>query len=225
MYQVDKWHHSHKKTRRRTIWIGVLLVVIALVYLLLHIRITPKQEIKNAAPISQGYTGTRRQMIKVTKPEVSFELPNTWKEIPVTQTQFSPRYSFRDVSNAQLLDLFIDNLPQTQGINKAIVVSSSAGSIGHDAVSDNCVNFTEASKKNPQTGLAPAKWQEVDFICDMANHARAVVGTISKDGVNVLLVNGTTSGKTYKVFMTYTDNNITPDYSVFYDILNAMQFH
>lgn len=150
-------------------------------------------------------------------------LASTWKEDAVERTATAPRYSYTDSANARIIKIYIDNPPTNLGVNRAIVVSSDADKLTYGSVSDNCITYTEASRANTQNGFANAKWQEVDFLCDMANHARAVVGTISKDGLNQVHVQ-TQSGVLRKVFITYTDNGINPDYSVFYDILQSLQF-
>jgi hypothetical protein len=121
------------------------------------------------------------------------------------------------------MQIYIDNPPQSFGINKAIAVSASGNGIVYDSVSDNCITYTDVSKRDPATGFATAKWQGIDFYCDIANYARAVVGTVSKDGFNYFNATGPNFG-THKVFITYTDNNISPDYSVLYEILDSLQF-
>jgi hypothetical protein len=108
-------------------------------------------------------------------------------------------------------------------LNKALVVDASGTGVVHESVSENCATYTEASKTDPRTGFAPAKWQGIDFFCDMANNSRAVVGTVSKDGFNYFNVTGANGGQ-HKVFIVFTDNNITPNYSVFYDVLTSLRF-
>jgi hypothetical protein len=161
--------------------------------------------------------------VQVVKKELTFELTDGWKEVALQQTAYSPRYVYKDSKLARMIEIYIDNPPQRFGINKAMVVGESDGTLTHESVSENCVTFTDASKKDAQYGFAPAKWREVDFLCDMANTPRAVVGTISKDGINTLLVHAP-SGVTYKVFIAYTDNEINPDYSVLYDIISSIKF-
>lgn len=223
MYQYDKRTHKHAKLKRRATWLGVLVLFSAVVYGVAQLRITPEQEIKNSPPLSRGYNATVDKKQQFTKAEFTFTATSGWKEYAVQQGQFNPRYVFKDVSKSRVMEVYIDNLPEELGVNRAIVVDSVDGTISYDVVSDNCTTFTDSSKKNPQTGIGVAKWQEIEFLCDMGNAARAVVGTISDDGKNMVSVTAAT-GKVYKVFIAYTDNNINPDYNVFYDILGSLKF-
>lgn len=222
MYQVDKRAHRHRRLRRFLRVFLPLLILAIIIYLLFNLRITPEQNIKNSPPVSQNYTATEVTKLKVDKPELRFELPAGWKEITYEKSPTAPRYGFRSVQMAQQLEIYIDNPPVNMAINKAIVVSASGDGLSYDAVSDNCTTYTGPLKQG-QTGNLPAKWQGIDFLCDMGNYQRAVVGTVSKDGINRISVTGPTIGQ-HKVFFTYTDNNNNPDYSVFYDILRSIHF-
>ncbi|MBP7857687.1 hypothetical protein KA016_01340 [Candidatus Saccharibacteria bacterium] len=223
MYQLDRQSHKHARLKKRLLWLLVILLSILLVYGLFRLRISPKQEIKASPSVSKSYGANAVKMQTFEKPDVLFQAPSGWKEVPVTQSVYTPKYMYMHNERSQVLEIFIDNPPRGLGINKAVVVSGGSSTISHDIVSDNCSTFTEASKMDARTGLAPAKWQEVDFICDMANSTRAVVGTISKDGNNNFSVT-TDTGKHYSVFVKYTDSSINPNYSTLYDILKSMRF-
>lgn len=223
MYQYDKRTHKHAKLKRRATWLGVLVLFSAVVYGVAQLRITPEQQIKNSPSLSKAYNAASSKKQQFAKTEFTFTSTSEWKEYSVQQGQFTPRYLFKDVSKSRILEIYIDNPPEQLGVNRVIVVDSVDGALLHDVVSDNCTTFTDSSKKNPQTGIGVAKWQEIEFLCDMGNAARAVVGTISDDGKNMVSVTAAT-GKVYKVFIAYTDNNINPDYNVFYDILGSLKF-
>lgn len=224
MYRLGKQIHKHRRIQRFIIILLLVLFFVALVYWLMHLRIAPTATIRNDTPVSKNYTSSQDAKITVTKPELKMELPGGWVERKVIASPTGPRYTFAaPTGKAQVLDIYIDNPPTNFAINKAIVVSAQGSTLTHDYVSENCVTFTDPKYKNPQTGFAPARWQEIDFICDMANANRQVVGTISRDGMNQVGTTGL-SGATHKVFMTYTDNDITPSYSTLYDILSSMQF-
>lgn len=224
MYRVDRRLHRHKRARRNFIIIGSVVVTGALIYGLFHIRIAPKQDLHNAPSVSKAYNPNSAKYITVSKPFFTMQLPYGWTEVAHGSNPDDPKYSFHSAAGqAQLMDMYIDSIPTPFGINRAVVVSGSGNGVAHDTVSDNCSTFTDGGKKNPQTGLAPAKWQGTDFQCDMANFARAVVGTISKEGQNFFLATGASG--THRVFITYTDNNINPDYSVLYGILESLHFN
>lgn len=224
MYRLGKQIHKHRRIQRFAIILLLVLFFVALVYWLMHLRIAPTATIRNDTPVSKNYTSSQAAKVSVDKPEFKMELPAGWTERKVISSPTGPRYTFSAASGEpKVLDVYIDNPPTNLAINKAIVVSSQGSGLTHEYVSENCVNFTDPKYKNPQTGFAPARWQEIDFICDMANSNRQVVGTISRDGANQVNTTGV-SGATHRFFMTYTDNDITPSYSTLYDILGSMQF-
>jgi len=224
MYRLGKQIHKYRRIQRFVIVLLLVLFFSVLIVWLMRLRIAPAATIRNDTPVSKNYTTSQTAKVTINKPEFKMELPGGWTERKVIASPTGPRYTFAaPTGESKLFDIYIDNPPMNFAINKAIVVASQGTGLTHEYVSENCVNFTDPKSKNLQTGFAPARWQEIDFICDMANASRQVVGTISHDGKNQVNVTGT-SGVTHKVFMTYTDNDITPSYSVFYDILGSLQF-
>ena len=224
MYYVDRRIHRHQKFRKRAMWAVALLLVFGATYGLVHLRLMPQQDVQSSPPTSKAYKATPDTIVTVNKPELTFELPSGWTEESIAQTVSSPRYSFRSAStDARQLQIYIDNPPRRFGLNRAIVVSPVGDSIVASTVSDNCTTYTDGSKRDESTGFAPAKWQGIDFYCDVANYARAVVGTVSKDGFNYVNVTEPKFG-THKLFITYIDNNISPDYTTLYNIVNSPHF-
>ena len=192
----------------------------------MHLRLVPEQNIRNATPVSKGYKTDESKKVAIDKPLFRLELPTGWREVAPARASLvvTPSYSFFSSSTQeQVLDIYIDIVPTNLAVNRAIVVSPQGDGLTYDMVSDNCTTFTDASLKNPQTGTAPARWQTVNFICDMANAARASVGTMSVEGVNQVTVTGPTAGA-HKLFIAYTDNNISPGYGTFYEILQSLHF-
>lgn len=223
MYHVDKRIHRHKRARRNIIVLISIAVIAGLVYGLFQLRVTPEQNIRNAAPVSTKYNPEGNKKIDIDKPELTFQLPEGWEEKDVAPGTKEPTYSFKSQQGgAQLLDIFLSEVPDRYPLNKAIVVSAQGNGLAYDVVSENCTAYTDATKVDG-TGRIPAKWQGVDFYCDAANTARAVVGTISSDGINTVGTSGPETGA-HSLFVVYTDNSITPDYTILYAILGSMHF-
>ena len=224
MYRLGKQLHRHRKGRRIVSVLLLLVLFLLLIYWLTHLRITPSATIRNAPPASRNYDAASPATFAVTKPEFSVEFPAGWVERTVIPSPIGPKYTFAAPSpQAKQFDIYIDNPPTNLAINKAIAVSAQGDGMTHDRVSENCITYTDPKSKNPQTGNAPARWQEINFICDMSNTERQVVGAISRDGMNQIAVSGP-KNVAHKVFVTYTDNDISPDYTVFYGILNTLHF-
>lgn len=223
MYRVDRRTHRHRRARRRFVLLISALLIAGTIYGLMHIRISPKQNIQNDPSTSTKYNPESTKKIDIDKPELTMQLPGGWKETEAWVGTKTPTYSFRSASNdAQLLDVYLSSIPDHFALNKAIVVTAQGSGLVYDVVSENCVNFTDVQKSG-STGSVLALWQGVVFYCDTANNARAVVGTISKDELNKVHVQGPTTGE-HSLFITYTDNNINPDYSTLYSILSSVHF-
>lgn len=224
MYHVGKQIHKHRRLKRTIVVVVLIILFAGLVYWLMHLRIAPSATIRNDTPVSKNYTASETAKLTVNKPEFKVVFPGGWVERKIIPSPIGPRYTFAaPTGDSIVFDIYIDNPPENLAVNKAIVVSGQGNGLSHDYVSENCANFTDSKYKNPQTGFAPARWQDTNFICDMANVNRQVVGTISKEGMNQVTTTGA-SGAVRKVFMTYTDNNITPSYSTLYDILASFEF-
>ena len=224
MYRLGKQAHRHRRGQRIAIGVFVLLIIAGLLYWLAHLRISPTQQIKNSPSVSTAYNASETAKVNINKPEFTMELPAGWTERQVIASPTGPRYTFASPSSqSQVLDFYIDNPPTGMALNRAIVVDAQGNGLAYDRVSDNCITFTDPKNKNAQTGHAPARWQEIDFICDMSNFSRALVGTISKDGINQVAVAGEAIGNR-KVFISYTDNSISPNYGTLYDILGSIKF-
>ena len=224
MYRFDKRAHRHKRAQRRFVSIAVFCSIVGAIYLLMHLRIEPQQEVHNAPSVSRGYVANKATKLSIDKPLFHMELPGGWKEISPVPGPTAPDYSFRSPSQqAQLLDIYMTYIPANMALNKAIVVTGQGNGLGYDLVSDNCTTFTDPSKTNLATKTVQARWQGTDFICDVGNFARAVVGTVSTEGINQVTITGVQAGSR-KLFISYTDNNIDPDYSILYAILGSLHF-
>ncbi|MCA9318552.1 hypothetical protein KDA06_02840 [Candidatus Saccharibacteria bacterium] len=223
-YHVDRRTHRYRRARRRAIVIALLLFLIALFYFLFHLRIAPSQNIQNDTAATAPYKPNGDKKAHIDKPFFAFDLPDGWKEAGRDASVVpSPTYNFiSPTTQQQTLRLYVDASPANFAVNRAITVSASGSGIDHDMVSENCVNFTDAKYKDSRTGIAPAKWQNIDFLCDMANIQRPVVGAISSDGINYIKLTGPTTGE-HKLFIVFADYGVNPNYSVLYDILDSFK--
>lgn len=225
MYRVDKRTHRHRRARRNIVMLIVLTIVIGVVYALFHVRVAPKQNLRNAPSLSRQYGGTDAKKIAIDKPFFRMEIPGDWKESsPGRIITPAPTYSFTSTATDKKdLYMYIDTVPANTALNRAIRLTAQGDGVAYDVVSENCATFTDPATKNPQTGYAPSRWQESNFLCDMGNSQRTVVGTVSIEGINQLSVTGTKSGR-HTIFIMYTDNNINPNYSTLYTILSSLHF-
>lgn len=152
----------------------------------------------------------------------TMNLPGDWE--PATNPyESAAQYGWQNTATekgTRRLSLYIDTIPVTKALNRYLSLAGQGAQLSVQGnVSDNCINFTQASQINKQTMTAPAKWNGLDFICDAGNYLRDVVGTGSADGINTVKLTGPNSGK-HSYFFVYIDNTSQPDYSI---LTNAVQ--
>lgn len=224
-YHVDRRGHRYRRARRRIIALAIIVFVGSLIYFLFNLEITPQQNIENAPEVTRKVTETTLKNVIIQKPEFTLQLPAGWTESKADASLVpAPKYVFISTpADQQTLRVYIDTIPSNLGVNKAVTVSARGNQIDHDIVSENCANYTGVEQRNLKISNAPAKWQNINFLCDLANSARPIVGAISTDGMNFLKVKGATIGER-RVFITYGDYNINPNYLTFYNILESVRF-
>jgi hypothetical protein len=125
------------------------------------------------------------------------------------------------VTDGQVIEIYENVIPVNFAVNRELDVTGAVSHITLDGVaSDNCITYTRNGPTAiSQVGVS-AKWQGISFLCDEYNTEQDVIGTSSTDGVNTVILQ-TSHGVSHKFFFTYTDYNVSPDYSVFYNALNS----
>lgn len=175
--------------------------------------------ITNSKPVTTkvSYQGKTKHY---NEGDFTIDIPAEWQAMP------RPPYTYQsftwhntDKSNAVELEIYEDTIPTNFAVNKALIIS---GAVNHieltGPASDNCEKYTKDPASNPAELGVPAKWQNVNFLCNRNTSSRDVLGTSSTDGINSVLLKST-SGTSHKFFFTYTDNQINPDYTIFYNAL------
>jgi hypothetical protein len=163
----------------------------------------------------------------VDLPLYSFKLPADWEEFKGGETYAGTRSWRNTVGNkgVQSLTVYVDSpVQQNLAVNRVLPVevkdSSKLDVAG--TVSDNCTSFTTPTKEQSNQGKAPAKWQKVDFVCDIGNYLRQVAGIAVAGSVNSAMLTGDVNGR-HSVFMTFTDNNPTPDYDTLSVVVGSFE--
>jgi hypothetical protein len=220
-------YRERSKRRRRVIWTIVALIVILL---LVWLGIFIKNKLKPKVVITQSRATTRhvdydKKTKLYTQTDFTIELPATWKMLPRPAGHYqSFTWSNGSVgSDEERIEIFEDTIPVNFAVNRALIVE---GQVDHlqvsGSVSDNCVTFTSGLGGSSQTGT-PAKWQDINFLCDRFNTARDVIGTSSTDGINTVILKNQSTGTNHKFFFTHTDHSLNPDYTTFYNALQSLK--
>jgi hypothetical protein len=164
----------------------------------------------------------------IDTPQVLFDLPPDWEAFTPTEAPAggaASGQSYRNTANnkaVRVITVFVDKLPANFAVNRVVPVTAAGDRLGViDDVSDNCFNFTNHDQPSP-TDTAPAKWQNVSFICDTGNRYRNVVGTASSGGINMIKLAGPSTGA-HRLFVTYTDASASPDFGIFDTMLRSLR--
>ena len=222
MYRLG---HQIRHRYRWYIAILLLVIVLAVVGAVIFRRgLKTDTSLSQSKVITQYYSAVGTNTVHVTEPTFSVVLPAGWKSVSDPNSPYQV-YSWQgtgDDANRRI-DIYIDNLPASLAVNRLLPVqinNDRLEAIG--PVSDNCTDFTTPTAQSPTTGTLAAKWDGVDFICDVANYERDVVATGAAGGVNTIVMTGPITGS-HHVLLTYTDNSSGADYSIFISIVKSFQ--
>lgn len=231
---VPRYRYGHRPGRRRRtrvlIVLAVSLLIVAGVGGLLGYDLYKNR--------NEPVTGTGRTIaqaldesvnkLSIDEPTFTMELPSDWKEIDRKNDAHNRSIKWQaSKKNAEnrYLELFIDIIPTTRSINRLMPVSVLGNGLTTGDISVNCASFTKGGSFNiaeaAKLSDTPAKYQSVDFICDLPRVTDNEVGTGSIGGVNSVSVKGA-KGE-HKYFFLYTDRNIQPDDTIFYNAVKSFK--
>ncbi|MDB5175731.1 MAG: hypothetical protein JWM81_589 [Candidatus Saccharibacteria bacterium] len=206
-------------------WLGsvgiAVIAVVAVFWVILQLQ-SPDTTIKQASAVTNTASADSQATKVVSEDDFSFNLPSGWKTVSHEKATYDLyHYSSGDSgSNQQFLDIYQDTIPQNFSVNRVIGIEASVSRINIvGTISDNCADFTKAATTPSSFGTL-AKWRGIDFLCDLANYERNVVGTSSQGNINSVTLTDS-KGAARKYFFTYTDHNINPDYKTFFDALTS----
>jgi hypothetical protein len=228
MYKVA---HRRKNQKKKTVaWLIGLAILIGLsLWGVATVRamMQPKTVIKQSRTV-KTHVDYSQKTKHYDETDFSLDLPTTWQQLPPPENSPYKMFIWQSadrVTNGQRIEIYEDTIPLKYAVNRVLIVHGETDhmTLGGSA-SDNCAQYT-TGKSAPNEFGAPAKWQNVDFLCDMANDARDTIGTSSSDGLNTVILRSQSSGLSHKFFFTYTDHSTNPDYTVFYDALNSLRMN
>ncbi|HEX8227430.1 MAG TPA: hypothetical protein VF572_06195 [Candidatus Saccharimonadales bacterium] len=183
--------------------------------------------IKNAPGSTRELVIPNAETKKFDDPLFSFDAPGDWKLVKHETAPYD-LYSYKStLTNAdnRYMDIYVDRLPGTMAVNKALSVKAVGDALQHGQISENCTGFTPGAKATvggPRQMSIPSKWDGVEFLCDNDNIMRNVVGTGATGSINKVTLTGKTTGP-HSFFFVYIDNNATPEYTIFYKVLESFR--
>lgn len=219
---------GHRSTHHYLIG-GMLLAAVALLTVAgvaaLRSVFQPHTVLHQSTPVVRTVLGDTTVQQHVSKGFFDFDIPSDWHVVAASPVRYTV-YSWAGTKGnnaARRLDVYVDNVPLGLAVNRLQPVQADGDHfdlIG--TASDNCTSFTPRASNSAQTGDAPSKWGGVNFLCDVGNYERDVVATGSAEGINTTTLVGTTSGS-HRVLLVYSDNNSSPDYTIFAAIIKSFR--
>jgi hypothetical protein len=177
---------------------------------------------KSRSRVVQTISSTDTTKQTISEASFTFNLPADWKRVSADLSGPYKKYTYQaGVKNAENRYLYIyadGQLPPTLAFNKAVSVHAEGQTMSHGSVSENCADFT--TQTTPKQLQIKAKWEGVDFLCDMDATGRNVAGTSSTENLDQVVL--TDTGFTpHRITILYEDNNANPDYNIFYGVLDS----
>lgn len=221
------YHYRIKTKLPKRRW-PLFLAVAGLVFLVGGVIIFILQNLKSntvvtqAAPVIRKVTATSVPVKAFEEPGFHIELPDDWKLISHLDSPYN-LYHFQGTAKAntsRILEVYQDIIPTNFMVNRVQPIEANGEHVtlvGN--VSENCADFTKGPPAAGQRGT-PAKWNGIDFLCDLNNPLRNVVGTSAIGGINKISLKSS-GGQEHLFFFAYTDNSIAPDYTTFYTALSS----
>lgn len=230
----SKYRIGHKPHRRRRTRVLIVLGIVVLIFgALAAIVFYDLRQHRDTA-----VTGTSRSVaqtsdengdkFRVDQPTFSMELPSDWKQIASKNATSEHSITWQAGKKGQdnrYMTLYIDIIPTTRSINRLVPVLAQGSTLSVGDVSENCATFTKGGTLDAgqatQLSDAPAKYKTVDFLCDLSRINDNEVGSGSTEGINTVTIKGQDGA--HKYFFLYTEHNIQPDYSIFYNALKSFR--
>lgn len=224
-YRYD--HRSPKHQKKHFYNIAILSLVVIGVIVITILYLISKNNKTNSTVTGPGKTAgqvSSTESVKtstVVEPDFTVSIPTNWHQTGQvnTATQNSVSWqSTQPLQNARYLTIYIDKIPTTMAINRLLPISAVGPSLNYGTLSDNCSNFSSGNFNQ----AVPAKWQGINFLCNLPDKVDNQIGTGSVNGINTVSVTGPKEG-THQYFFLYTDRTGEPDYSIFYAVINSFR--
>jgi hypothetical protein len=227
MYSANKRQRRHKVFMRFMLFVTPFFVVIGLLvwFILFRSVDTTTNFARSGAQVATVKPATK----ELTTDLFKISLPTTWESLgkknPFSDEVFYEFQSTQKDYDNRWLRVYVDTFPKDYPLNRLMPISIVENRIVPGALSDECSSFTGAplDARTGQTGGQnwTAKWQGIDFICDMTKASNKSGTASAEEGYGVKLRSG--DGVPRKYFFVYIDQNIRPDYQIFTDALKSFK--
>ena len=227
-----RYRYNHRAVKRHHvvgIILGIAILMIGVLVMLLMIDVRNNQNItvEGTSRVVGQVVGDESGEQTIEHELFSFTLPSDWKEVSRTDSATEQSITWTgttDGDSARDLKIYIDTIPSDLPVNRLLSVNVQSSRLLTGTVSANCATFTQGgtidAQKATQLQPAQARWEGVDFICNLTNVVENKVGASSAAAINTIPVEGPTKGL-HRYFFLYNDQNIQPKYNILSDALNS----
>ncbi|MGD0284448.1 MAG: hypothetical protein ABSB12_02555 [Candidatus Saccharimonadales bacterium] len=228
MYRYEHRTAPWQNYRRRALILIIIFLLVVTVIAGLYIEYNSGTTVISSSGAKTTTVTTTVSVQTFTEPVFTIQLPIDWRLISHTTGKYDS-YSWQETTKYEdnrILNMYVDTIPTTAAVNRLQPVTADGNRLQVGVMSDDCITFVGPTKINAQSAMSlpnqVAKWQGINFICDLSNYDRNAVGTSSPQGINTVTLTGPTTGQ-HSFFFLYTDHNITPDYSIFANALASFR--
>lgn len=229
MYRLGR---RSKKRTKKYIWLIILLLLIVLcaagAYFVYKLLSEESETITNTTAITREYEPPQGEDVKeFNQGPFVIKLPSDWVfkgHIDRPYNVYSYQATKKGADN-RILEIHVDQVPQDAPFNRLLPVIVEDNKIAvTGSVSENCTEFTGPRGNPTAAGVdkMSAKWLGVDFLCDMSNYTRNVVGVGTAASGHNIVLSGPEKGR-HTFYFKYIDHNINPDYQILEKALESFR--
>ena len=206
----------------------IILGIVAAVYF--DMKNSGSKTVKGPGNTVGQVLGNSIDRLIVDEDLFTMELPGHWKELSRTKTVNENSIKWiatKPGDDNRSLTLYIDLVPPNRtAINRLLPVKAEGQKLIYGEISENCASYTGGGTFDNSKAIhkeeTPAKWQGVDFICNLPRVVDNETGTGSTDGLNTVFVTGPKGGR-HRYFFVYTDRNVQPKGGVLLDAIDSFR--
>jgi hypothetical protein len=230
MYHFDRRVKRKKKRYGFIKLIFKFTIFMAVVFGVWYYLTHQPSNVNNSGGILVPVKSDEPAKVHIAEPSFEMYLPIDWKEYARRPAPPLNVISWKGTSKesaARTIDVYVDTIPDTLAVNRILPVSGEEDRLAVSPASENCMTFSADTASLSPTATAklkvlPVTWQGVQFLCDIPNSLRNVVGAGSLEGVNKVSLTGSKKGK-HSYFIVYTDSSAHPDEKTFPDVLRSFR--
>ncbi len=222
-------HDSRRSRLKKGLLVMSLLVgltgvlgVVAFIYY--DLRTNQSEQVEGQERVVSQVLGSSDTFF-VNEDKFEFELPGDWREIDrvdrAREQSITYQATLRGEDN-RYLKVYINTIPDDPVV-RLLPVTVRGSELERGRLSAHCSTFTGVQAEGGNR-TALAKWEDVEFLCDVGRTVNQnIIGTGQVgQPVNTVEITGETSG-TNRYFFKYTDQNIRPNFEIFYSAINSFR--